>query len=331
MRYNSIYIRLLFVFILGFMVWSCKKENKLIAEKPVVQNPYDSIDYGKNPETIPIDSTTFLGLHYYIFSTTCAVPACHDGSFEPDFRTVESAYSTLVLHAPLKNNLNNDFNYRVEPGNADLSWLVERITTDDAVLGRMPLYDDPLTSNQVTLIKDWINNGAKDIFGNSPLLPNSEPTFFGLLAYDTDTSGIRLDTSRDNIVSAIKLPANTQVQLWFGLYDEDDEGNFIPGSGFTYNKVKFSTELFDFSGAAEQNLQVELATEPFMGPIPFSPDPNQRGPYFHHITINTANYSKGQSNYMRVYIQDADHSTPTELPDDGSQFYLMTYFSFVVQ
>jgi hypothetical protein len=313
------------------MIPACKKENKVVVTDPVVDNPYDRIDYGKEPEAIPIDSTTFLGLHHYIFSTTCAVPACHDGSFEPDFRTVESAYSTLVLHAPVKNNTSNDFSYRVAPGDADLSWLYERITTDDAVLGRMPLYDDPLTPRQVQLIRDWINNGAKDIFGNSPVLPNNEPTFFGILAYANDTMGMRLDTNRDNIVSAIKLPSNTTVQLWFGLYDQDEDGGFIPGANFTYNKIKFSTSLYDFSSSTEQNLQVEAATQPFMGPIPFSPDPNQKGPYYHHITINTANYAVGQTNYMRVYIQDADHTTPTELPDNGSPFYLMTYFSFVVQ
>ena len=74
---------------------SCKKEEV----EP--ENPFDKIDYGDetpNPDTL--NSVTLAGLHRNLFVTKCAVPGCHDGNFEPDFRTVQSSFSTLV-YAPI--------------------------------------------------------------------------------------------------------------------------------------------------------------------------------------------------------------------------------------
>ena len=60
-------------------------------------NPFDGIDYSVNEiPSIEVDSSTFLGLHTYIFSKACNQPGCHDGTFEPEFPTVQSAYNYLV-------------------------------------------------------------------------------------------------------------------------------------------------------------------------------------------------------------------------------------------
>ena len=312
---------------LTIAISACKKET--VREEPAApDNPYDNIDYGQNPGTIPIDSATFLGIHKYIFTTTCAQPACHDGSFEPDYRTVQSAYNTLVYAPVINNNANNDFTYRVTPMDTALSWLHERITTDDMVLGRMPLYDQPLNDREVGYIEDWIMSGAPDIFGNSPILPSYEPGTFGILAFENDTTGMRLDTIRQEDVAPIELPQNTTVQFWVGLYDQDVDGNWLPAFNFSYNKYKLSNNLLDFSGSAEQSLTVENALTPFMGPVPGTSSP---APYYHSFTVNTADFPVGQSQYVRVYVQDADHTSPTEIPESGSQIYLLTYFSFVVQ
>ncbi len=322
MAYIALLVTVIFVTEQG-----CKKETEVIVPEEIL-NPFDTIDYGQDPTQIPVDSASFLGLHNYIFSTSCAVPACHDGAFEPDFRTVESSYSTLVYHPVLKNNANGDFTYRVTPGDKNLSWLHERITTDDAVLGRMPLYDT-LSAREIELITNWIEDGAKDVLGNSPVLPNLQPTFFGILAYENDTTGVRHDTNRANIVAPMQLPANTNIDMWVGLYDIDNNGDFIPGNGFTHNKYNISDHLFEYSQANEKDLIVENALEPFMGPIPFAQ--GQLAPYYHHFKINTADYTVGKTYYFRVYVKDDNHTNPTELPEDGSQIYLLTYFSFIVQ
>src|SRR5690606_15850599 len=75
----------------------CKKEEVIQKNTPDAPfNPYDTITHTPPTQEMPkVDSASFMGLHTFIFSKSCAQPACHDGSFEPDFRTVESAYNSL--------------------------------------------------------------------------------------------------------------------------------------------------------------------------------------------------------------------------------------------
>ena len=326
MKKQLIYI--VFIVFTGIIAFNACKKETVRVEPDEPDNPYDAIDYGSETNPVLIDSSSFLGLHTYIFSTTCAVPGCHDGAFEPDFRTVQSTYNTLVYHPVLKNDASNTFTYRVVPGDTALSWLHERVTTDDPVLGRMPLYDE-LTQGEIEAIETWILDGAKDVFGNSPAFPDMQPATFGVIAYEDNTSGLRLDTNRADIVSPIKFPQNSTVQVWFGLYDTDVAGDFLPGYGFTDNTLKISPDPFDFSVANSLPLTLENPLTPFMGPIPFGG--TTLAPYYHSYMINTANYPVGQTQYMRVYVKDADHSFSTELPEDGSQLYLLTFFSFIVE
>lgn len=309
-----------------YFVNSCKKEVTRI-EPDAPANPYDGVDYGNNPDLIPIDTSSYLGLHKLIFSPKCGVPACHDGAFEPDFRTIEGSYNQLVYHNVIKNDATNSFTYRVVPNDTAMSWLHERITTGNATLGKMPLYD-ALADWQVESIENWILGGAKDIFGNSPSIPNYEPSTGGILAYLNNTSGTRLDTARDNIVAPIKLPNSSSVQLWFLLYDTDATGNFVPGFALTHNKIKISEHPFDFSAATELNMNILPALSPEYLPIPLSV--SGTAPFYHNITINTSSYVPGKTYYIRQYVKDAS-GVLTELPETGSPFYLSTYFSFIVQ
>ena len=324
---NILLIGLAF-FILAFGFYACKKEITRVEPTNTQANPYSNIDYGSNPSDIPVDSASYLGLHKYIFAKKCAVPACHDGAFEPDFRTIEGSYNSLVYHSVIKNNAANDFTYRVVPGDTALSWLHERVTTDDPVLGKMPLYD-VLPQNQIKHIETWILNGAKNVFDVAPNLPDLQPTNGGVIAYINDTSGNRIDTARDNVISAMKFPQNTTIQLWFLLYDTDQNGNFLPGYNFSHNKIKISDHPFDFTGVPDNNLTVLPALTPAMLPISFG-NGTQLAPYYHSYTINTANFTPGRTYYMRVYVKDVNHTFNTEIPEHGSQVYLITYFSFTI-
>ena len=67
-------------------------------------NPFDSEDGEiiEVADTLSVDPNTIAGIHANIFSKTCANSGCHDGTFEPDFRTIESSYNTLVNHPIIK-------------------------------------------------------------------------------------------------------------------------------------------------------------------------------------------------------------------------------------
>jgi len=139
-------------------------------------NPYDALGDPPDDDDNPLpnlDPNTIQGLHQNIFSPTCANSGCHDGSFEPDFRTVESSYNTLVNHTVVKNDSLSPYAARVVPGDPDGSMLIRRLTADlPNSSGIMPLIVDPGSDwipNKVAYIaniRTWITNGAKDMFGN---------------------------------------------------------------------------------------------------------------------------------------------------------------------
>ncbi len=154
---------------MAILLASCTKEEHV--------NPYDLQEGGNTPQdsTTQLDPTSFGGLHARIFRPTCANSGCHDGTFEPDFRTIESSYNTLVNHPIIKNNPQGNYELRVVPGNPDASVLMARLTFDiDGNSGIMPLVVDPgsdwndMADTHIQNIRTWIQNGAKDLFGNPP-------------------------------------------------------------------------------------------------------------------------------------------------------------------
>jgi hypothetical protein len=307
---------------------SCKQE--IIRQEPDLPlNPFDTISFTEEVlEVMEIDSSSFLGLHTYILQPTCAVQGCHDGAFEPDFRTLHSAYNTLVYAQVIKNDDAGTFTYRVIPGDTALSWLHERITTDDEILGRMPLYDTlyPYEREKIT---QWILNGAPDVVGVSPILPNYQPVTFGFLAFEGDTNGIRLDENRADLVSPIAFPDDTEVEVWFGAYDTDENYSFIPGYTLTFNKAAISDEPYFFGDPVVFDMEVEDPLTPFIGPLYW--DPLVPMPYYQHFTFNTGDFEKNRYYYLRFYVKDADHPEPTEIPNQGSANFFLTWFSFYVE
>ncbi len=157
---------------------SCKKNSRH-------NNPFD--DPALRPpvstgDTVNFGPYDFAGLHRDIFKPTCSNSGCHDGTFEPDFRTIESSYNTLVYQPIIKNNPAGTFSYRVVPGNAAASVLINRLTVDiDGLSGIMPLATDPNSTwpankqAYIDRIQGWIDQGAKDVFGNPPVSGPGQP------------------------------------------------------------------------------------------------------------------------------------------------------------
>ncbi len=142
----------------------------LACEKDPTPNPFDEVPNPNGEEEMPIEleATSLPGLHQNIFKPTCANSGCHDGTFEPDFRTLESTYNTLVNHPVIKNDPANSFEFRVVPGNVDASQLIARVTYDiDDNSGIMPLALEPDSDynakreEYIQNMKDWISAGAQ--------------------------------------------------------------------------------------------------------------------------------------------------------------------------
>lgn len=297
-----------------FCFTSCSKDEHINPFHDPNNQPPDTIANGDT-----LDPNSFAGLHYNIFKPTCANSGCHDGTFEPDFRTIESAYNTLVYHPIIKNDPNNLFTYRVVPYNVSQSILIHRLTVDiDGISGIMPLGLSPGSDwndkreQYIQNINTWIQNGAKDMFGNLPVPGNKTPQFLGVCGFaDGSANPVTIE---DNIMR-VPVGANL-LTVWFSLSDDS-----TAAQNLTYNKIKISPLPFGFDTIPETDLSV--VSSPIIQPGFFGDDVQ----YFHKATIDLTAYPYNQV-FIRIYVKDPQHE-PTEIPADGSLPHIRNYFSFI--
>lgn len=289
------------------------------------ENPFD------NPDNLPpedttnianVDPTSFVGLHQNIFKPTCANSGCHDGTFEPDFRTIESAYNTLVYHPVVKNNPAGTYEYRVKPGSLSESIIWLRLNEDiDGISGIMPLdaFYDPESewnatkAEHLSNISTWIMNGAPDMFGNAPSVNDQQPGISGIYA--------EADGQQCNGGDRIQVPVGTQtVNVWFSIHDKETSP-----SDFTYTKVKMCGRIDDFDTTATvhdlQLLGSPVTHQNFLG------DPDD---FQHLFSFNASSFPANLDTtyYLRVYLKDPVQPDTTEIPQDGSMLYIKKYFSW---
>jgi hypothetical protein len=309
---------------------ACKKETV---------NPYDddSLNPPNSNDTNYFNNASpFASLQNNVFQPYCNNAGCHDGTFEPDFRTIESSYSTLVYQPIIKNNTAESFEYRVKPGEAEKSVLYARMLSDN---NGVSLFDNnsqvmPITAdivydpNQshswhgvknelITDVKEWIDNGAKDIFGNLPSEPNNQPQMRGCIAFLT---GENTPLNREQPRGTIYIPSNaTSVDFWFSIIDDIQNP-----SELTYNKIKLSTDLFSFTAQTEYPL--EIISPPIVESGYYI---NTVDNFYHKFTLNMNTYETGDVVFIKIYLQD-DTNPVTEIPSNGSAYAIIKHFSFTI-
>lgn len=276
---------------------SCKKEDDPF---PVDDGGGASSQTNSNP-----DPNSIGGLHKNIFAPRCAVPSCHGGTFEPDFRTVESTYYTLVYHPVVKNTVNEKYTYRVVPRDTARSWLYHRVTKHDSLIPRMPIYLEALSAEDIGHIKNWILNGAPDARGVLPVLANLPPKIGGYYAYDSTFT--RIDPLRSGWSAPFPAARGQHIKLWVFVDDKETEDKKL-----LLNQMKFSLDPNDFSNAITANAVW------MNGPVCWG----------WVVSINTMQFPAGSLVYMRYYIKDPVLNQVVEMPSNTSYSYYKTNFSF---
>jgi len=278
-------------------------------------NPYDGIDYGNTTLVIDtVSSTSFVKLHRDVLGPSCNVMGCHDGSFEPDFRTVESAYNTLVYHTIIKNNLADDFTYRVVPGDTALSVLHERLTnccfvnTND----RMPQDNigNALPEADLDAVTAWILDGAKDITGAIPNEPNNLPEVKGFwvtnATYDSIYSVNRIGGLFYN---PFLMPNNEQVNFIFRVTDDSTNAGEM-----LVNELSISEDI------AFTNIYKTVTSQIF-----------ESTNHIWILTFDTSELVGGTTYFMRYTINDGDNPKNTSYPNIQTSFVYKSIWSFTVQ
>lgn len=309
MRKNHYKFMIMVSLLLTATFFSCKKNE----DEP--ENPYDSVDYTTNTSVDPTpDPNSIQGLYKNIFQPRCANPGCHDGTFEPDFRTIESSFATLVYQSVNKVTLDSAklFSQRAIPFNTADSWLIERLTTSTTEY--MPSNSVRLSQSDIDHVKNWINAGCPDQNGTLPVKPNLQPNITGYIAIDT--VNVRLDTNRvdDEWYTPFIIQQGQTVIFAFASTDSADGSDATDPANYTSKKIKLSTDKNDFSSAATFNASVYYA--PYQVWL---------------VTVPTSTWTQGTTVYFRFYVNDGDHTADAEFPRNNSLDYYKTIFSFYVQ
>jgi hypothetical protein len=94
-----------------------------------------------------------------IFNRSCALSGCHAGpGAQQGLNLSEGSARANLVNVP-SNEVPSIL--RVSPGNPDDSYLVMKIEGASGIQGqRMPLNQTPLTSEEIALLRDWIEAGA---------------------------------------------------------------------------------------------------------------------------------------------------------------------------
>lgn len=306
-RYRSI---MLFVVMMSLLFTACKKEEEL------PPNPYDKVNYntGGTNDTTP-DPYSITGLHKNIFSVKCAFDACHGGKFEPDFRTVQSSYASLVYHLLEKSTLDSlrIFTYRVIPYDTANSWLHERLTTPTTEY--MPSNGVRLSQAEIQQINTWIMNGAKDINGNIPPAPNKLPEIGNGNAYYVamDSAYKPIDTLNNRVDSQWFNPFIVQPNMTVNIaMIVDDDSTEV--ADMQLNQMKFSLSADDFSSP------VYTATATYVAQFDVW-----------LVAFNTNVFPAGSTVYFRYYINDGDNAQDVEFPNSTELSFWKTHFAFYIQ
>jgi hypothetical protein len=296
---------------------SCKKET--------VDNPYDK--YNNPPidtsDNTNLNATSIEGLYQQIFKPTCANSGCHDGTFEPDFRTIQSTYNSLVYQPIIKNDATAPLTYRVVPGNIASSMIIRRLEIDlNGNSGIMPLVVDPLSDwpakkdAYISNIKTWIENGAKDLAGNAANPVNKVPQLNGM---QITASGSSTPLSRD-VNGTVLIPANTSnIDIYFSLSDAE-----TAAANLTINSAKLSKARDDFS----QAINVSATS---INPVSFAGYSGGAVNYTHKISISGIQAMVSPSNQLFFAVSVSDGTNTVSLPGYYAMDQFKVYYSLKIQ
>lgn len=112
------------------------------------------MDANEEPEELPTDVSYSEDIQP-IFNSSCGGANCH---IDEQTSGVE-----LTTYNDVMNSVGDQYGESiVDAGNPGSSPLVDKITPNPTHGDQMPLGGDPLSDDQVDLIRGWINEGAKD-------------------------------------------------------------------------------------------------------------------------------------------------------------------------
>lgn len=301
------------------LIMSCSKDDV------APENPYKNVDYGNDNITQDsLDTNGITLIHKDILQPKCSTPGCHDGSFEPDFRTVMSSYATLVYHPILKNSIDSLYKYRVVPYDTNSSVLQKRLNLQNFANtnDRMPQDNigTGLPQKDLDRISKWIENGAKDFQGNVASMPNTDPFLQSFWMID----GLGYpNIPKPYLVLSNK--ANRINQKW--------SSPAILDTGLTcYIIPSISDDSTALADMGKVELELSYIKDDFSNPfksIPASYTPGANESWNNLFTIDNT-YLTDTIIYMRYVLNDGDQNIDSYFPNKDSPEWHKTNWSLYI-
>ena len=111
-------------------------------------------------ETAMEPAPTFTEIQDEIFTVSCAVSGCHAGGSPSEGMNLSAG----VAHGNIVNvQSNQDAAFdRIEPGDPDASYLVQKVEGTASSGARMPFGQPALSNELIQKLRDWVTDGAPD-------------------------------------------------------------------------------------------------------------------------------------------------------------------------
>lgn len=199
------------------------------------------------PPAPPTFNPVFSEIQSNVFTVSCAVSGCHQGAGAPQGLRLDDAnsYAMLVgMAASQVSSLN-----RVEPGDPDNSYLIQKLEGTAAVGQRMPLNQPPLASTTINTIRQWITDGALDDRAAS-----ADPIRVTALSPDPDSilgaAPTELLASFDRELNTTSVDLNTFLLEGSGGDGTFGDGNEVPivAAAITTSGSPPMSAMFDLTG-----------------------------------------------------------------------------------
>lgn len=169
---------------------------------------------------------TFQSIQANVFTPVCT--GCHAGAAAPlGLRLEEGASYALLVNAP---SVEVPELRRVQPGNPNASYLIQKLEGTAARGGRMPLNQPALPAETIAVIRQWIADGAPNTAGVGGSA-KSRFEFVKLTGVSPARDEIVPSPVRDIVITSnVELDTSLLQSNLISLVGSGGDGNFDSGN-----------------------------------------------------------------------------------------------------
>jgi hypothetical protein len=195
----------------------------------------------------------FQSIQANVFTPVCT--GCHAGAAAPlGLRLDEGASYALLVNAP---SVEVPALQRVQPGNPDASYLIQKLEGTAARGGRMPLNQPALPPETIAVIRQWITDGASNSAGVGGGA-KSRFEFVTLTAVSPASDEIVPAPVRDIVIASnVALDTSLLQSNLIELRASGGDGSFDSGNEFSV----------PIDAAVRSDLPTVLAITPRLAPL----------------------------------------------------------------